>query len=248
MGVSSDELVPQRPAPTGWGSDNLTDFLDLTRSNQYASFVRIPAHYQKLADVDAAFVLICSNLNDPSDVFPPFFLLRAHSAFRAAVGLALAAQPPEAFMVMRGCLESALYGLYVARNPAMSEVWWAREDSEESRRAVKKEFTVANMWRCLKETDEKLQGQASLLYERSIGMGGHPNAAAFATALTTERGDSGIRFKLDYLNADPQMLTGTAKSVAQVGVTALEIFRHAFTQRYESLGLTLTLQRLREGL
>lgn len=247
MAEPADRRVPQPPAPPEWGRDGLTSFFDLTRSNQYASFVHVP-QYSKLAEVDEAFTLISSNLKDPPSVFAPFFLLRAHSSFRAAASLALASQPPEAFMVVRGCLESALYGLYVFKNPATSEIWWAREDSEAGKRDVKKEFTIGNMWKCLKDTDEKLQVQASILYERTISFGGHPNAAAVLTALSTEQAERGMRFKLDYLNSEPEMLTGTSKSVAQVGVVALEILRFAFAEKYEALGLSATLKRLRQGL
>ena len=57
-----------------------------------------------------------------------------------------------------------------------------------------------------------------------------------------------MRFKLDYLNSEPEMLTGTTKSIAQVGVVALEILRFAFVEKYEALGLSTTLKRLRQGL
>jgi hypothetical protein len=172
--TANNQLVPQPPAPPGWGNDELAKFLDMTRSNVFASFVQTPQHYAKLLDVDSAFLCICKNLTDPPDFWAPLFLLKAHSSYRAAVGLAMAGQAPEAFMVMRGCLESALYGLYINRNKHAFEIWVKRNDSEEAKRAVRKEFTVAAMWKCLKSVDEKLQDEAQTLYERTIDLGRAP--------------------------------------------------------------------------
>lgn len=243
-----NQLVPQPPAPSGWGDDELAKFLDLARSNVYASFVQAPQHYATLLRVDSAFLLICTNLTNPPDFFAPLFLLRAHSSYRASVGLAMAGQAPESFMVMRGCLESALYGLYVNRTKNAFETWLKRHESVEAERAVRKEFTVANMWKCLKTEDEKLQKEAKILYDRTIDMGAHPNAASVATALKMSKGAQGMRFHLTYITNEPQMLTGAMKSAAQVGVTVLGIFGHAFKERYGLLGLTEKIQELRKVL
>lgn len=246
--TANNQLVPQPRAPPGWGNDELAKFLDMTRSNVFASFVQTPQHYAKLLDVDSAFLRICKNLTDPPDFWAPLFLLKAHSSYRAAVGLAMAGQAPEAFMVMRGCLESALYGLYINRNKHAFEIWVKRNDSEEAKRAVRKEFTVAAMWKCLKSVDEKLQDEAQTLYQRTIDLGAHPNAASVATALKMSKGEKGMHFQLTYLSADPQMLRGTMKSTAQVGVTVLGIFRHVLNERYNALGLAEKLKDLRQDL
>lgn len=245
---ADNQRVPQPLAPPGWGSDDLPRFLDLVRSNVYASFVQTPQSYQKLLDVDAAFLLICTNLTDPPDFFSPLFLLKAHSSYRAAVGLSMAGQAPEAFMVMRGCLESALYGLYVNKNEGAFETWLNRHESEEAKKAAKKEFTVANMWKCLRALDEGLQKQAATVYERTIDMGAHPNPASVATALKMSRGEQGLSFQLAYVTKEREMLTGTMKSTAQIGVTVLEVFGHALKGKYDSLGLAGRMQELRKGL
>jgi hypothetical protein len=124
--------------PQGWGQDELTKFHDNCRSSTFASFVQAPHHYKKLVEVESGFQLICKNLKDPPDKFAPFFLLKAHASFLSAATLAMAGGAPEAFMVMRGCIESALYGLYVNRNADSFEIWLRRHDDDDAKRRTRK--------------------------------------------------------------------------------------------------------------
>ena len=234
--------------PTGWGEDNLSAFIDQARDNVFASFVKIHPHYDKLLTVDAAYLLIGENPLNPPDFFAPLFLLKAHSSFRAAVGLAMSGQSPEAFMVMRGCLESALYGLYINRNEDAFGVWIRRHEDDKARKRVRKEFTIARMWETLKSIDAKLQGETEALYEKTIDLGAHPNPASVISALKMSKGEDRTKFQLAYLSAEPEVIRGTMKSAAQTGVIGLSIFRYVLKERYDILGLTAQLPVLRDGL
>lgn len=94
--------------PPGW-SDDLTSFLDLTRRQQFATFVNFRSHYDKIRDVDEVFRRLSTNLVDPEDASAPFFLLLAHAAYRAAAGLAMSTQSAPVFAVMRQCLGNARF-------------------------------------------------------------------------------------------------------------------------------------------
>jgi hypothetical protein len=243
----NEERQTVKPPP-GWGDDQLTSFFENMRTNTFASYVQAPDHAKRLLAVESALRLICENLKDPRDKFAPFFLLKAHSSFLSAANLAMAGSAPEAFMVMRGCLESALYGLYVNRNADSFEVWLRRNEDDAAKKRTRTAFMIGNMWKCLGGVDAGLQREAAALYERAIDMGGHPNAASLMTALNISKKDGGMHFELAYLTANPEMIRGSMKSVAQTGVTALGIFRHVFKERYDLLGLTSRLPMLREGL
>jgi hypothetical protein len=234
--------------PDGWGDDELLAFFEHARGNAFASFVQMPEPYVKLLEVDAAFLLINSNLKDPEDFSAPFFMFKAHSSYRAAAWLAMTGHSPEAFMVMRGCIESALYGLYLNRNEKSFRAYMSRHDDETTRQAVRREFTIRRMWSCLRDVDGELQAKAEQVYNKTIDFGAHPNVAALIAATTMTRTKKGVRFTLAYLTEDQQVLQGTMKSVAQAGVVALSVFRHIFNDRYDRLGLTESLPQLRQEL
>ena len=108
--------------PPAWGSDALTSFLDLVRHQQFATYVNFRPYFDKILEVDVAFVSLNTNLVDPEDLVGPFFLLQAHAAYRASASLAMSTQSASAFAAMRQCLEQSLYGLYVNRHPEFHDL------------------------------------------------------------------------------------------------------------------------------
>ena len=126
--------------PAGWGQDELTKFIELARRNQYATFQNLGGPYRRLRELDDLFLKALSNLDNPTEWVPAFFFYRSHSAFRAAVQLSMAGQIPETYMVLRGCLEFALYGVYFWRNPDSWPIWCERHESPAAKKKVRKEF------------------------------------------------------------------------------------------------------------
>ena len=86
------------------------------------------------------------------------------------------------------------------------------------------------------------------MYDKTIDFGAHPNVAALAGAFRTEDNEQRRQFKVIYLTADPVMIRGTMKSVAQTGLASLLIFRNVFIERFDLLGITERLTELRRGL
>ncbi len=46
-------MIPKDPPP-GWGDDEITKFVDMARTNAYATFANLPVEYGKLAQIDRA--------------------------------------------------------------------------------------------------------------------------------------------------------------------------------------------------
>ncbi len=180
----------ERKIPPGWGQDSLSQFIENAWHNTFASFQNLKASYTLLNDVHLVFDNIAHNLDRTPDWFASFFLFRAHSAFLGGVRLALSGQIPESYMVLRGCIENALYGLYLSRSPASQETWLRRHDDEESKQAMKKEFTIANLFKAVQSEDARLSGIAKDLYDRTIDLGGHPNERAFFSVMKQTKDDS----------------------------------------------------------
>jgi len=242
--TEKEPLVPE--PPHGWGDDTLADFIDTARRNVLASFVRLQPSYRRLSDVDKGFRLIGENLLNPPDWFICLFLLRTHSSYLGGAHLALAGQLPECYMLLRGSLESAVYAFYFHHNPRSHERWLRRHDSPQTKKIVRDEFQIAALLRLLIKHDEKLGTIASTLYERTIDFGGHPNERAVTQMLKLTKKER--RIDVNYLTGHTSGMDLALKSVAQVGVCGLKIFRYAFPERYDLLGLTDRLRQLEADL
>lgn len=234
--------------PQGWADDPLAAFLDLTSENVLGSYAQVRAEYEMVREVDAAYVTFADRLVNPGDPIAPLFILQCHAAYRAAAGLAMSCQSSPAFMVMRGCLESSLYGLYMNQNPHSFEIWAQRDENTAARQRMKAEFTIRNVKDCLRGLDAPTHDAVEQMYEKIIDLGGHPNVAAMVGAFRATEHEDCRRFEILYLSTDSTTIRGTLKSVAQTGVCSLLIFRNAFPEPFDLLGITETLRDLRRRL
>jgi hypothetical protein len=184
--------------PKDWGQGSLGKYLEDARHNTVATFANCRSQYQALAAIDQLYCTMLDNLAQSPDFFAGFFLFRTHSSFRVGVSLCLAGQVPEAHMALRGCIESALYGLYMAGNEARQETWLRRHDAAAARRRVKGEFTIANVQSHLQGIDAKTHDIAKTLYEQTIDLGGHPNERVVTTQIAIESTEQRHTFSADY--------------------------------------------------
>ncbi len=233
--------------PKDWGADPLGKFLEVAHYNMVATFSNLRPQYNALAKIDRIFSDIIDCLNQSPELVAPFFLIRSHSSFRGAVRLCLSGQIPEAQMVLRGCLESALYGLYVAGDTNREEIWLRRHDDDASQRRVRNEFATRNLMDHLNSIDSKTQKIAQRLYDRTIDYGAHPNERAVFAQVKPELVESRIEFTADYFACGNLAHLSTLKSAAQIGICSHDIFYHVFRHRYQILGLDGRLDQIRKG-
>jgi hypothetical protein len=234
--------------PSNWGADGLSKFIDLAQHNSFASFVNFRAQYQRLEDINQFYHTVIDYLTNTPELVAGLFLLRSHSAFLGAARLSLSGQIPEAFMVLRACLENGLYGLYISRRPTSAEIWLRRHESDSAKSRVRREFSGPNLWRVLENENRNIYETANGLYERTIDYGAHPNERALMTTLNLQHGPEAVSFEVNYLIDDVPNLLMCLKTDAQVGVCTLDIFRCVFKERFDLLGLTEKLSRLKKGL
>src|SRR3546814_4109186 len=126
-------------SPLGWGTDTLTDYLEAYRANQFATFANKASAMGYLIKIDGMFDRFRGAIN-PRPFYPMGFLLRAHAAFRAGVGAIMAGQLFESQALLRLCLEHAAYGSYIGVDEGRMERWLRREESDDKRQALRKEF------------------------------------------------------------------------------------------------------------
>lgn len=234
--------------PTKWGQDEISNFFDAARENKYATFANLNDEVGRLIDIDLAYRKVIEGLNHSKEWFAGFFILRAHSNFLAACRLGWSGQIPECHAMLRSCLESSLYGLYLACNPNSRETWLRRHDSAESKKQVRAEFAIRNMLNVAKSVDAKEAQVAELLYERAIDHGAHPNERALMQMLRINEEPLHVEFKTIYLDDDIEHIKSTLKTIAQTGVCALSLFRPIYKERYDILGVTARIDHIKQGL
>lgn len=235
----------QKRTPEGWGDDSLTSYLEDYRNNQFATFVGKEAEVGDLTAIDGMLKALLEGARDPKPFVPMTFLLRSHSAYRAAAGAVMAGQLFEAQALLRLCLEHAAYGHYIGGDNALWERWMRRHDSDDHRKAVRNEFTGAKVEKKLEAADISLAKAYKTLYERLIDFGAHPNEKGFSMSSNLRRENGDVHIEAIYLHSDGLPLDLALKTTAQVGIAVLRIGQILYPQRFKDLGLDTDLDGIK---
>lgn len=247
-GRGTDAMSILQPPP-GWNQDDLSGFIETARRNTFATFVQARPVWDRLSRIDGLFRRAIEAMNNSRAWFAGFFMLRSHASYLGGVRLSVSGQLPEAYMVMRGCLENALYGLFLHENPGLRLVWLRRHEDNASRRRVREEFRIGPILDLLEAKDATTGRAARYLYERTIDYGAHPNEMALLSVLRQSNNTDSVRFDVNYLSdASTPALGLCLKTNAQIGVCGLRIFRLVIPERFTILGLPDELEEVSRGL
>ena len=234
------------PPPPGWGQDLLTQFLDTARRNQFATFANKNVAMNDLISLDSMFTKLVADPVTAKLFAPMSFFLRAHSAYRAAVGAVCSGQFYEAQALLRSCLEHAAYAHYVADEPTRYEVWLNRHESMDTKKSVRTEFLLKKIIEVLTVSSEDLGYIFSKLYEHTIDYGAHPNERGVSLSSEVVITDGGEkRFSAIYLQRDGLALDLGLKNAAQVGLWALSVAALIDPARVQRLGIDQGLAEMR---
>jgi hypothetical protein len=220
----------------------------VARNNTFATFTNLPDQYDLLLNVNNIYKYIIDNLINTPEWFANFFFLKAHAAYLGSVRFVLSGQIAETYMVLRGCLESAIYGVYLSRNKTSQKTWLSRHDNDESFKRVKNEFKIVKLLSFLDSIDPTTHKTTKLLYERTIDYGAHPNELALTSLLEKKERENGIQFNLNYLSGNTPALHLALKTTAQIGVCSLHIFDNVYRDRFKLLGIAEKLDLLKARL
>lgn len=233
--------------PEGWGLDRITHFIEAARQNEIASFHNQRDLFEKLLRLNDRFWTTRRNLTihmadviekkhpgksfdqlklDPEDWLELYFFMRAHSTFLGAVRLALSAQCPESYTLLRGVIENAQYAFYVSTDETLKRTWLDRHKDEAARKEVRKKFGPSRIGEALEARDPALASRVADLYDETIDLGAHPNVKAFLSnaVQTNKRGE--ITLSVAYLN--PGDLEDLLHRILDVGDVVLAVFRAIF--------------------
>jgi len=243
--------MKETPLPLDWGKDPLSAFIEDANHNTLATFVNLKPEFTHLEAINHAFKKITDNLKNPKVFIPALFLFRSHSSYLGAVRLAVSGQIPETYMVLRGCLENSFYALHIDRVPGNGEVWINRNNDLQSLQQCKNNFRISTVLGTLKSKDVILHKSAKQLYEMTIEYGGHPNEMSLSSIMSKSEDESKIDFKIAYLTSykvNRPAFQLCLKNTARTGICSLMIFKAIFQERFDILGISDELEKLKQGL
>ena len=228
--------------------DSLGSFIETAHMNILVTAANLPQEWRQLATIDSLFQKASENLNESPSWFTGLFLIRSHSAYRAAVRLSASGQLPEAYSMMRGCLEYALYARFMEEDPERQTRWLKRSETEENRKAFRQEFTTRAFFNCLSAINSWLGAYAERLYKILVDYGAHPNDLGLASVISYHENEEITRLETSQLQAGGEVFLGCILTTARVGVSILLIFETIFKHRFALLGITHELQQEKAGL
>lgn len=238
--------MTSQPPPALWGADALTAHLDAFRSNQFATFANKGRSTTDLISIDGLFDRFLNGAVNPRPWYPMSFMLRSHSAYRAAVSTIMGGQLYESQALMRLCLEHAAYGFYIGADQGRMERWLRRSDSDANRNAVRREFHNDKIRAKLNAEAPSLSKVYDQLYNRLIEFGAHPNEQGYTQSSALREEDGSVYFDTLYLQGDGLPLDLAMKTAAQVGMWPLLIMQVMYRERFELLGIKPMLDEIRQ--
>jgi hypothetical protein len=173
-------------------------------------------------------------------------LQHAHACFLSAAHSAMGGQSPTTLMILRGCIESALYAIIVATDPSTAQVWYNRHKDKKRCRDT---FTPAAGLKILAASDSNLEKFLREAYDLSIDYGGHPNPLGVLPHLTFDEGKEQTKVTLAYLYGPTSMATVQALiACVETGNAVLLAFPHALPSYPEAVEVHRRASKIQEAL
>lgn len=231
-------------------TNKLLGFIDSAQSNTIATFKNYAEMgvITSIFTIDEVFHETSSITNDfEKEILLPVFLSRCHSAYLAAVRLVTSGQVVETYMLLRACIENALYAHYIQTDPTLDNdlpermtTWVKRGDDKKTLKACRNMFTYGGTKRNLIEHNKELGGKMSDLYERTLDSGAHPNFFGHMTSSDVKKEGGSV----DVLMPDTIVHKVGLQTTVKIGIVSLKIFELIYGSRFSEQGITENLASL----
>ncbi len=242
-----NKKLNKQQKPPGWGNDSVSKYLQIVHGNNHATFNNYKGYYKRLSEINDIYEKAYELKTTLDDTWSRIFFMKARSSFLSGVQLGGAGLMAECFMVLRGAIESALYGLYVFSHKELYEVWLRRHQDKASFDKVKSIFTVRNVFDCLEKKSTKLKVAVKKIYDMSIDYGAHPNEKSVTSIINMHKDDEQLRIDWSYITNDENVIKLCLVSTARGGIACLKIFELVEPKIKLSL-LDLDIDKAAKGL
>jgi hypothetical protein len=235
--------------PDDWGDNSVTRFMADAFRNcvaTMANFKTLPVIQILVKVNDLFFSANAIKCHPTQELFLPLFLGRAHSAYLGAARFCTSGQVLETYMVARGCLENAVYSLFIQDDPTIKEeiphrarIWLDRDKSDAAGRQCRQMFLSANVFGNLAKHDKELARKALKLYRIAIDRGAHPNFAGHLTTSKLSLDGGHIDFLIP---GDNVVCKACIQFTSQVGICTLKVFELTYGEKFAGAGISEELQ------
>jgi hypothetical protein len=141
-------------------------------------------------------------------------------------------------------LEYALYAFYFSKHPAEIQTWINRDENDAGKKKARKSLASGTMIYHLEQIDKDIGRIVRLLYELTIDVGAHPNRKTITLAMQRTETEDSVFYHQAQLNTETLQMIFCLKSMVQVGVCQLKIFRLVFPERFDILGISDEVERI----
>ena len=149
---------------------------------------------------------------------------------------------------LRQCLEFAGYASLVNDDKAFAQIWWDRDQNDESEKKVRRAFTHGAVQSAIRKSDARLAKIYDDLYDRVIKFGGHPNEKSVSGSLKLNVQKAETVLVQIYLQGEGSQLDHWIHTANQVGICVLKVFEHIHTPRFADLGMSARIDALAKDL
>lgn len=218
--------------------DSLSRYLTWAVNNISSTRRDNSDRYRQFVVLDHAFEVAFQNLSDfgEDSLFAPL-LTRSWFSFRGTCMMAMSGQAAEAYVLMRGCLEGALYALHIDINPELRMVWLNRDRDVESRKVCQNRFKHRGVAKSLEAKSQWLYEIMSQLYEQTIDQGAHPNKRSVTDGLEVDEDIENKTLSFRFVVGGPDEISKAWKTASHVGACALHILQLVRPDYFKRLGI-----------
>lgn len=204
------------------------------------SFPHLWKLFMQLDDILMKEFETTSPLSDQRQLIPRMLMTHAHSQFRLATELAFSTCPHEAYSLMRGAIESAVFAEKLFRHPELVKVWMSRREGEAEKREFERHFRAnrkKNLFTGKREL-EKLHGHWVQWSELSS----HSSMDDMARRTQMETSGGAENFVIHYFERDQQYVCMAALQGLE-GMALIESLLYTMFEGRLQLHPTLTQER-----
>jgi hypothetical protein len=234
--------------PQGWGEDPLSSEIDLAEGNIHSVFRDQRAIFDLLVHAQEIFNKLKKSLKSgltSKEGVTFLFLSMSHGAYLGAVRLALGGQLAPSYMVMRGCLENALYAFRIYKNPKLFKIYKDRYKGNSEKKESRNKFNLADIFCELNNHCPEIGGPAKDLYDSTIDLGAHPNVMAIKTNLHFD--EEKREYQFSYItdqSRDPIPFVQCVEMIIWTAGYSLKIFEIIFEKIVSEQNLSDAIEEL----
>ncbi len=181
-----------------------------------------------------------SPLSDQRQLIPRMLMTHAHSQFRLATDLAFATCPHEAYSLLRGAIESAVFAEKLFRQPELVKVWMSRLESEAQEKDFDKQFR-ANRKKNLFTGKPELEKLHKFWVQWSE-LSSHSSMGDIARRTQMETAEGAENFVIHYFERDQRYVCMAALQILEAMALIEKLLYRMFEGRLQ-LHLTLAQER-----